>query len=160
MYKLLDNSVLRLTDNTRIPFADGNKEYEEYKLWLAEGNEPEPFESEADKLKKDLDAQFAAIDAERDTALNRGVNWNGDFWHTDTDFAVHLNSFASAFSLGMLPADAKVYIRTNDNQIRQLGFEEIKTLALAVMGYVQTAYGTSWAKKDALEAKYKAAIAS
>ena len=26
---------------TCIPFADGNMDYEAYKLWLAEGNQPE-----------------------------------------------------------------------------------------------------------------------
>ena len=43
MYKLIgQNSVQRLTDRAYIPFADGNRDYEDYKLWLAEGNTPEP----------------------------------------------------------------------------------------------------------------------
>ena len=43
MYKLIGTkSVKRLADGTCIPFADGNREYEEYKQWLAEGNTPEP----------------------------------------------------------------------------------------------------------------------
>lgn len=42
MYKLIGtNSVKRLADGACIPFADGNTDYEEYKHWLAEGNEPE-----------------------------------------------------------------------------------------------------------------------
>lgn len=43
MYKLIgQNSVKRLADGACIPFADGNRDYEEYKLWLADGNTPEP----------------------------------------------------------------------------------------------------------------------
>ena len=43
MYKLIKtNSVKRLADGACIPFADGNIDYEEYKLWLSEGNIPEP----------------------------------------------------------------------------------------------------------------------
>lgn len=43
MYKLIGtNSVKRLADGACIPLADGNIDYEKYKVWLAEGNEPEP----------------------------------------------------------------------------------------------------------------------
>ena len=43
MYKLNGtNSVKKLADGAYIPFIDGNMDYEEYKLWLAEGNTPEP----------------------------------------------------------------------------------------------------------------------
>lgn len=43
MYKLIGTkSVKRLADGACIPFADGNRDYEEYKQWLAEGNVPEP----------------------------------------------------------------------------------------------------------------------
>ena len=35
------NYVLRKEDNTIIPFADGNTDYQEYKDWLAAGNTPE-----------------------------------------------------------------------------------------------------------------------
>lgn len=43
MYKLIGtNSIKRLADVACIPFADGNIDYEDYKLWLLEGNTPEP----------------------------------------------------------------------------------------------------------------------
>ena len=53
MYKLLSDvtfatgevikaqCVLRVADNTFIPFDEGNTCYQKYKLWLAEGNTPE-----------------------------------------------------------------------------------------------------------------------
>ena len=49
MYKLLKNSinneiniVLRIADNTFIPFDPANTDYQAYLKWLAEGNTPEP----------------------------------------------------------------------------------------------------------------------
>ena len=43
MYKLIGtNIVKRLADGACIPLVDGNIDYEEYKLWIAEGNTPEP----------------------------------------------------------------------------------------------------------------------
>ena len=49
MYKLLKNPisnevnmVLRITDNTFIPFDPANTDYQVYLKWVAEGNTPEP----------------------------------------------------------------------------------------------------------------------
>jgi hypothetical protein len=48
MYRLLSNSygvaplaVLRLSDNTSIPFDPANTDYQEYLKWLEAGNTPE-----------------------------------------------------------------------------------------------------------------------
>jgi len=41
-YQTEHTNVIRLSDGASIPFADGNMDYEEYKLWLAEGNTPLP----------------------------------------------------------------------------------------------------------------------
>ena len=45
MYKLTSspNTVHRTTDNAFIPFDGGNRDYQEYLEWLAEGNTPEPY---------------------------------------------------------------------------------------------------------------------
>jgi hypothetical protein len=37
-------SVLRVEDNTSIPFDPANSDYQAYLKWLAEGNTPEPAE--------------------------------------------------------------------------------------------------------------------
>ena len=52
-YKLItnlagENFVIRLTDGAWIPANEGNIDYQEYLVWLEEGNEPEP----ADELEE------------------------------------------------------------------------------------------------------------
>lgn len=60
MYKLIGiNSVKRLTDGACIPFADDNIDYVEYKLWLAEGNTPEPEFTEEELAQQAKDKQIA-----------------------------------------------------------------------------------------------------
>jgi hypothetical protein len=53
MYKLLKNltsnhknMVLRIADNTFIPFDPDNTDYQAYLKWLADGNTPEPAEEQ------------------------------------------------------------------------------------------------------------------
>ena len=49
MYKLFQDTVfgptqaiMRLSDNSSIPFDPTNTDYQEYLKWVAEGNEPLP----------------------------------------------------------------------------------------------------------------------
>lgn len=46
MTKEIGNVVFRITDNTSIPFDPANTDYQAYLKWVAEGNTPEPADSE------------------------------------------------------------------------------------------------------------------
>jgi len=61
MYKLQNNSVQRLADGASIPLANSNKDYEEYKQWLSEGNIPEPEFTEAELNQQIEDAKPKVI---------------------------------------------------------------------------------------------------
>jgi hypothetical protein len=41
---IYEESVVRLLDNAIIPFAEGNRDYEEYLAWLEAGNSPIDFD--------------------------------------------------------------------------------------------------------------------
>jgi hypothetical protein len=61
MYKLCKSfdeklSIIRIEDGALIPTDANNSDYQLYKLWLAEGNIPEP----ADNIRPDYRAQRAA----------------------------------------------------------------------------------------------------
>lgn len=47
-YKLIsETQVQEQTTKACIPFAEGNRDYEAYKQWLAEGNTPDPMDDVA-----------------------------------------------------------------------------------------------------------------
>jgi hypothetical protein len=70
MYKTInENFVQRIQDGAHIPIAEGNRDYEEYALWLEEGNSPEPAD-----LPNDSEVAQGLLDAlERSTMMSRGM---------------------------------------------------------------------------------------
>ena len=47
MYKLISNTIVqRLLDGVFIPFDPTNTDYQEYLKWVAEGNTPEPADTQ------------------------------------------------------------------------------------------------------------------
>lgn len=82
MYKLIGkNSVKRLADGATIPFANGNRDYEEYKLWLEEGNTPEPEFTDAElliqsqnKFRSERDSLLTKVDIEINKAEDNGLD--------------------------------------------------------------------------------------
>ena len=84
MYKLIrQNSVQRLADGACIPFANGNRDYEEYKLWLEDGNIPEP-EFTEEELNTKFENEFRQ---NRDNLLSTVVDHYQKplVWETLTD---------------------------------------------------------------------------
>lgn len=59
MYKMIGTkNIKRLSDGAIIPFANGNRDYEEYKQWLSEGNKPEPEFTEEEIAQQKLQAKI------------------------------------------------------------------------------------------------------
>jgi hypothetical protein len=77
MYKLSQsNSIIRLTDNALIPFDEANTDYQEYLSWIAQGNQPEPYEVPiAELARNNVQAIQAEIDRVAATVMR---NTTGD----------------------------------------------------------------------------------
>ena len=63
MYRLSKEQTIVKTDGTSFPCVDGNRDYEEYKNWLAEGNTPEPAKTQEEIEAEARVARLAEIDA-------------------------------------------------------------------------------------------------
>lgn len=71
MYQLMGGGVVkRLADNAMIPFATGNRDYQEYLKWLDQGNTPTP----ADPPPAPNTKRAEAMQALQDVIDEPGVN--------------------------------------------------------------------------------------
>lgn len=97
MYRLNPDgtSVTRIEDGATIPFDPENRHYFEYQKWIAEGNNPEPFETVQDIKGR----QWNAIKAERDRRKAGGVKVGAKWFHSDD------GSRIQQISLVMMGAD-------------------------------------------------------
>ena len=77
MYKLTENSITRLLDNASIPIAEGNRDYQEYLAWVAEGNTPTPADIPPPPTYKELRARaYPSIPDQLDLLYHGGlVGW-------------------------------------------------------------------------------------
>ena len=41
---VFENQIMRVSDNAYIPFDPRNSDYQQYLVWISEGNVPEPAE--------------------------------------------------------------------------------------------------------------------
>lgn len=71
MYRLTqsETTVHRLTDNAFIPFDGGNRDYQEYLEWLAEGNEPEPYVAPPPPVPQSITRRQCAIELRERTMI-------------------------------------------------------------------------------------------
>lgn len=80
-YKLAEGGVIRTMDNAFIPEDSGNRDWQTYQVWLAEGNMPDPAES-SDEAKLRV---WFQIKAKRDELKAGGVKVGIKWYHSDTD---------------------------------------------------------------------------
>ena len=107
MYKLIGTeNVKRLADGACIPFADGNRDYEEYKQWLTiKGNTPEPEFTDKELETQRLTKELAEQTAQRKASMLEGeiytlneIDYLISFTKDDGDGLVQVKS---AFELGL-----------------------------------------------------------
>lgn len=125
MYRLNQNSVIRLADGAYIPFADGNRDYEEYKQWLSEGNTPE-----AEFTEEELQAKKQAVlkQAKSVALMNMVVEVDGMTF--DGNDSARLNMVSAIQSAELLESTESPW-KLADNSVQTVTFEQLK-LALAL----------------------------
>lgn len=69
MYKRTETDrVIRLSDGAKIP--PGHRWYAEYEAWLAQGNTPEPFESDAERFARLKREKLTGVNSAYEVALS------------------------------------------------------------------------------------------
>lgn len=82
MYQLQDNAIIRLADNTHVPLAPGNRDYEHYCQWLKDGNTPQqPTPPSLDELKAEkINALNTACDEALEAIYGQYPRHESDTW--------------------------------------------------------------------------------
>ncbi|MDH0100119.1 hypothetical protein N7320_02165 [Stutzerimonas stutzeri] len=126
MYQLTDNGVIRLSDNASIPNAEGNRDWQEYQVWLADGNSPLP-------VPPPTEEQLRSIwKAERAAAVEAIVVTTAAGNIFDGDETSQARMARAILGLQVSGADATVTWVLSDNSVIQAtGAELQEALALA-----------------------------
>ena len=138
MYKLIGTkSVKRLADGAYIPFADGNRDYEEYKNWLSEGNTPEPEFTEEELAQQELEAKIAEAKAEiaRQLETLTVTTANGNTFDADNQARLDMqNAITASDFLGVTQTTWRM---ADDSEVL-IELSELKeALALAIQEYAR-----------------------
>jgi hypothetical protein len=139
MYKLIGIiGVKRLSDGASIPFADGNRDYEEYKQWLSEGNTPEPEFTEEELQAKALAEATRLAKQAKELALNsiKVTTQSGKvFDGRDIDQQRMVSAIMSSDVVGI----TETYWKLADNSVAMVTLDELKqalSLSIQALGAI------------------------
>jgi hypothetical protein len=150
MYKLTKqgNSVIRLSDGATIPFANGNSDYQQYLIWVAQGNTVTPAQTKAEILADavtskqneirtayDIQAVLPVVDA-------NSISWNGGF-----DSCIKLDA-AKRLSESAGLTNVTFYDYNNDSH--SLLIADALTVILTISQAFQTTMATKQTKMLAI----------
>jgi len=148
MYKLNQNSVTRLADGASIPLANGNRDYEEYKQWLSEGNTPEPEFTEVELQANAKNAKQTQIRNEFNTSQEAPVVVNTISYSGGFDSAIKLDA-AKRLVEALGATEVTFYDVSNVGHI--LSLVDAQNVITAIAMDYQTKFGIKQARMVAVE---------
>jgi hypothetical protein len=103
-YRLTKSGVLRTTDKASIPNAEGNSDWQQYLIWVSEGNTPIPLPlSEYYNLVND--AWVYDIDRNKTDVLNQ----------INTEVNTYINTYYDA---GTQQSFTALYVKVNTDEVK------------------------------------------
>ncbi len=101
-YKLLANAIFRLADEAVIPIDPANRDFQEYSVWLNQGNTPEPADPPSPP-PPDWSGFLAAV---KSTSVFSNLRQRSRANVTDNAIATELRTLLGEAALGLVDADA------------------------------------------------------
>lgn len=141
MYKLLQNSVTRLSDGASIPMSEGNRDYREYLEWVAAGNTPEPEFTSAEILANAKEAKRTEVRTAYELDAGADVTVGAIVYQGGFDSAIKLDA-AKRLAKAAGAVDVTFFDSTNNPQLLLLADAQLVMLSVAA------AFQTALARKQ------------
>jgi hypothetical protein len=146
-YKLTESGVIETESGMNIPADPANRHWQEYQVWLGEGNTPED-EHTLQELK---DAKKEEIDQWRDAAKQQPVTYNSVDYDGNDRSQANLNSTLTSIQAGVAIPNPLSW-RAADNTNHDLTHVQLAELSGVMFAMVNAAYEHSWDLKAQADA--------
>lgn len=151
-YKKLRDGVVRVADGAYIPPDPKNRDWQEYLLWLSQGNTPAPERTLAEAKER---ARARITDARNRALTTLAATFSGNEWDADeltsTRIANALTMIREAGAIG-IPTPTEIAWRTADNRDRTLSLVELTQLGATIFLAQQQVWGNQAALKNQIDA--------
>lgn len=142
-YKLIENGVKDQENNLYIPNSTGNRHWNEYQDWLAEGNIPDPEYTEEEIQEQEFNEELEIINNEMIEEINKPVLCYGldgtSIYYMDgkEDSAVR---FKHGIEMAELLHETQIYMVDYYNMLHLVSIENAYYIAMQQGIYYKNAY--------------------
>lgn len=138
MYKLVQDGIIRLSDNAFIPKDPANRHYREYLRWLAEGNEPEP-EFTLEEIKERLKREIKTIRKQKEidgiVIITKSVERL--YIGTSENDKINILSVINAYDKGIISQDVTQDWDFKNGIVKTLNYQQLVEIGSFMLDYVK-----------------------